>query len=834
MRMRRSATFLAWALVGASAAAAAAAPGTGLVAVSPTRPGILRELERLGAPIASYDPETGVAYVVADASVEARLVRAGLAVATVEPDLDRAGARITGSPDLGLYHTWIETAAELESLHARYPALTRLEELGRSIEGRPILALKISDEPERDDASEPDVLVVGCHHAREFMSVEVPLHLARSLLGGYGLDPRLTRLVDGRELWVVPLLNPDGHVYQEEFQASPEWHPPGWRKNRRQNDDGTVGVDLNRNYAFLWGYDDEGSAPDGVSETFRGTEPFSEPETRALQLLVERQRFVVALSYHSFGGLLLYPWGYTRMALTEDQPVFEALADSMVRENRYRPGNAYFGTIYITNGDFDDWMYGEISPRKPTRTLPFTVELNSQGQGGFWPPEHLIAPTCEAMWSLNLYALQVAENARAPLPPPAPLLVATQDAQDRRRIHLEWTQPQDPGNPVDYYEVFEISPVGWDVAPPPLAAEATAAGRFLVARDLQRPRSDEVALRLRARLEPLWDHVYVEARGADGRWRALPGAATRSASPTGRNTGNGMSGVFEGRLLRFRLDGVPGTRFDLALRLDPFPGGPPGRAMRAVLDLPATYREERRVIVPHLRDTRYDVLAERGGLLAYGVTAVDVHGQRTDSEIFFFAIPEVAVTVADLDVRSAGSRVVLSGLSAGTARFAAWSRPAAAGERPAGAAAEWARADYRRAGRLDSPGAGPFAISWTAAPGTHVVLLEGNDADGQRIWGPWTVAVRAAVRLAPPVPNPANPTTTLEYETAAAGPVRLDVLDVGGRRVRTLVDGARPAGVYRARWDGRDDRGRTAATGLYLVRLAAGGVTRTERLVLLK
>jgi hypothetical protein len=798
------------------------------VAVAPTRPGILAELQRLGAPIASYDPETGVAYVVAGAGLEARLVGAGLAVATVEPDLARAGERITGLPDLGLYHTWTETVAALESLHALFPALTRLEELGRSVEGRPILALKISDEPAVDDTSEPDVLVVGCHHAREFMSVEVPLHLARSLLAGYGLEPRLRRLVDERELWVVPMLNPDGHVYQEEFQASPEWAPPGWRKNRRPNGDGTVGVDLNRNYAYLWGNDDEGSSPDGVSETYRGTGPFSEPECQALRLLVERQRFVVALSYHSFGGLLLYPWGYTRAQLTEDQPIFAALADSMVRDNRYRPGNAYFGTIYLTNGDLDDWMYGELSARKPTRTFPFTVELNSQAEGGFWPPETLIAPTCAAMWTLNLYALQVADNARAPLAPPAPVLAARQDAADRRRIYLEWTQPQDPGNPVDYYEVFEISFVGGAAA---AAAAAAAAGHAVAG--LPRPRSGEVALRLRGRLEPLWDYAYVEARGADGRWRALPGDGTRAASPTGRNRGNGLTGVLDGRTLRFRLDEVPGARFDLALRLDPFPGGSSGARVAAAVDLPATYREERRVIAPHVRDTRYDFRADRGGLLAYGVTAVDVHGQRADSEIFFFSIPEVAVAVSDLEVSCSGARVSLRGRSAAAARFTAWSRPAAAREPAGDAAGEWARGDYTRAGECVVTGAGPIAISWTAPRGTHVVLLEGSDAEERRLWGPWTIDARPAVRLARPRPDPAGPGCLLEYETAAAGPVRLEVFDVRGRRVRALVDGRRPAGVHVVRWDRRDDRGRTAAVGVYIVRLVAGGVMRTQRLALL-
>jgi hypothetical protein len=172
--------------------------------------------------------------------------------------------------------------------------------------------------------------------------------------------------------------------------------------------------------------------------------------------LVERQKFVLAVSYHSFGRLCLYPWGYTRGELCADQPLFAALADSMVRSNGYRPGNAYFGTIYLTNGEFCDWMYGAVSASKPNRTLAFTVELNGDGQG-FWPAESLIEPTCEIMRPLNLYVLEAAGNPRMPLPPPAPVVAASQDAVDGRRIHLEWRLAADTGNPVERYEVFEVA-----------------------------------------------------------------------------------------------------------------------------------------------------------------------------------------------------------------------------------------------------------------------------------------------------------------------------------------------------------------------------------------
>jgi hypothetical protein len=96
------------------------------------------------------------------------------------------------------------------------------------------------------------------------------------------------------------MLNVDGHVFQQHYQASENWAPPGWRKNRRPNLDGTMGVDLNRNYAYNWGWDNEGSSAEGLDETYRGTNPYSEPETDIMRQLAERQKFVLAVSYHSF------------------------------------------------------------------------------------------------------------------------------------------------------------------------------------------------------------------------------------------------------------------------------------------------------------------------------------------------------------------------------------------------------------------------------------------------------------------------------------------------------------------------------------------------------
>ena len=825
--MRRSGVLLALWLELAGGGAAADPTPKSLLAVAPRGPWMLRDLERERVDLVSYDPDTGIAYLTATPAEERRLVSHGFALATVEPDLQAGLRRLQAIPDLGLYHTYAETVALLDSLHVLHPGITHLEIIGRSLEGRDIPALEISADPQFADPAKPEVLVVGCHHAREIMTVEVPLHLARTLVEGYGRDPYLTRLVDTRRLWIVPMLNPDGHVYQERMQRR-----PGWRKNRRVVLGDTLGVDLNRNYSYQWGLDEIGSSPSPADETYRGQAPFSEPETEALRHLVEHHRFVVALSYHSYGGLLLYPWGYTRDELTEDQPLFAALADSMVRGNGYRPGNAFLGTIYLTNGGFDDYMYGELGPRKPRRTLSFTPELNT-GSQGFWPPEALIAPTCAAMLPMNLFVLRVADNVRAPMAPPAPLLTAVQDAGDARRIHLSWTQPEDPGNPVEHYEVFELEVVG-DSLPGARPAFLAAPGRSLLARGLVRPRGGELWLRLEAGLEPLWDYAYCEVRPSrGGAWRALAAKGERDLDPTGRNAGHGLTGSMVGRVLGLPLAPDMEAPFDLAVRLDPYPDSPRHAWLRAQFLPAATYGERRRVIAPEVRERRYDVLAERSGLFAYGVTAVDVHGQRAESDLSWFVIPMVEVQVSDVELRVRGLEMELRWRtrSPGQARFEAWARPAAARDPLLDAPAEWARGSYALAAVA---AAAEPRVSWNARPGTYAVLLRGLDADGPRLWGPWLARLGARTVLHAPSPNPCNPSTRLVFEVAADGAVRLDICRADGRRVRRLVDGPLDAGMHSALWDGKDDVGRALASGVYLVRLRAGTEVPSRRVVLLR
>ncbi|MBF8277622.1 MAG: Peptidase protein [Candidatus Brocadiaceae bacterium] len=353
-----------------------------LVEIEIKAPADIIHLKQIGVDIVTERTRPPIHAIVTDKQRE-ELKGSGWASHVEIEDLDRYfKEKINVDGNLGSYHTYTEMVDELQRVAAAYPNITRLVDIGDSwektqgIADRDIWALKISDNPEMEERMEPDVLIVGCHHARELITVEIPLAIIRTLTENYAVDSRIKFLVNHREIWIVPMLNPDGHVYVEETDS---W----WRKNRNTNGYDNVshqGVDLNRNYSFQWGYDNIGSSPYPQSETYRGASPFSEPETQALKNLVEKRHFVLSLSYHSYGNLFLFPWGYIK-ADTEDHATFQKLGKMYTRQNGYTYGNTKDGIIYKTNGEMNDWMYGK--QKSKDRVFGVTIEVGNT----FQPPE---------------------------------------------------------------------------------------------------------------------------------------------------------------------------------------------------------------------------------------------------------------------------------------------------------------------------------------------------------------------------------------------------------------------------------------------------------------
>ncbi|MFE0008568.1 M14 family metallopeptidase, partial [Streptomyces erythrochromogenes] len=234
------------------------------------------------------------------------------------------------------------------------PALTKVVSIGKTVQGKDILALKVSKNAKKArDGSKPSVLYMSNQHAREWITPEMTRRLMHHTLDNYGKDQRITKLVDSSELWFLLSANPDGYDYTHAAESQRLW-----RKNLRDNNgDGKItagdGVDLNRNFAFKWGYDNEGSSPHQASETYRGPKASSEPETVALDAFEKRIGFDYAVNYHSAAELILYGVGWQVATPTPDDVAYKALAGTP--ENPAVPG--YYpqvsSELYTTNGEAD-------------------------------------------------------------------------------------------------------------------------------------------------------------------------------------------------------------------------------------------------------------------------------------------------------------------------------------------------------------------------------------------------------------------------------------------------------------------------------------------------
>jgi len=332
----------------------------------------LQKFLELNLDVTDFDAEQHSFEIIATPSEREQLERLGVRYRVLNENLEAYAQTLRAQGYLDHFHDYSRTLTELQDAEELYPALAKLVDIGDSWEktqglaDRDIWALKISDNVQNEEG-EPEVLIMGNHHAREIITPGIVLDYMNYLLENYGSDPYVTHLVNNREIWLLPTVNPDGldYVFQQDL-----W----WRKNRRNNGNGSYGVDLNRNYGFKWGYDNVGSSPNGYSETYRGTAAFSEPETAALRDFVSAHRFRVSLSYHSYGRWMIYPWGYVQQT-TPDHASFVALADSLIFYNHYRRGLSGETVGYGVNGDSDDWLYGEQSTKN--KILAMTPEVGN-------------------------------------------------------------------------------------------------------------------------------------------------------------------------------------------------------------------------------------------------------------------------------------------------------------------------------------------------------------------------------------------------------------------------------------------------------------------------
>ncbi|MEU9983409.1 M14 family zinc carboxypeptidase [Streptomyces sp. NPDC050856] len=312
-----------------------------------------------------------------------------------------------------------------------HPALTKVVSIGRSVKGQDILALKVTKGARKSrDGSKPATLYLSNQHAREWITPEMTRRLLHHYLAGYGKDPRLTRIVDTTELWFVLSANPDGYDHTHAAPANRLW-----RKNLRDNDgDGRIapgdGVDLNRNFSYKWGYDNEGSSPDPASETYRGTGPMSEPETRALDAFQRRIGFQYGVNYHSAAQLILYGVGWQVATDTPDDVALKALAGTPAQPAvpGYRPQVS--SELYTTNGEADGHAANVNGMQMFTPEMSTCATASRVDPADAWNPADCASiftfPDDEKLiqqeFAKNVpFALAVAESAARPDRPVSPV-----------------------------------------------------------------------------------------------------------------------------------------------------------------------------------------------------------------------------------------------------------------------------------------------------------------------------------------------------------------------------------------------------------------------------
>jgi hypothetical protein len=295
--------------------------------------------------------------------------------------------------------------AEIRRVARRFPQIAQLKVLGQTHQGRDILAIRMTQGVRGVPLhTRPAILYQATAHAREWISTEVARRLMWWYINGFPRNKTVHNILKTTELWFVLVVNPDGYQFTFDEERL-------WRKNLRDNnEDGDItagdGVDLNRNYPEHWNYDEEGSSSQFSSETYRGPAPASEPETQAQIALFDMADLKFAISYHSFGQLLLYTQGWQFNTPSADDPIYVALTgtDDNPAVEGFNPGVG--ADLYITNGEFTDWAHGERG------VLAWTPELSDHGGGFVFPDDEELV---QEEFEKNLqFALNVARSAHDP------------------------------------------------------------------------------------------------------------------------------------------------------------------------------------------------------------------------------------------------------------------------------------------------------------------------------------------------------------------------------------------------------------------------------------
>jgi carboxypeptidase T len=330
----------------------------------------------------------------------------------------------TVQPGFGGYYSFAQMEAAMNTLVANYPSIAQKISLGETYApaSRDIWCIKISDNVASDEANEPEVLYMGLQHAREAIGGSSMIFLMQYLCENYATDQRIKDLIDNREIYIIPCMNPDGWEYNRTHGGA----GGGWRKNRRDNGGGEFGVDLNRNWSVDWG---NCSSPivgsplscgsnDPADDTYYGPSAFSEPETQAIRNFTYTRHFVAMIDQHAYGPYYSLPFGRPSLPsnsmTANDDEYYTYISGAMGTYNGMRSGNSPQALGYEVAGGVKDWMLkGNIGTGTKGKVMGMTGEGGAGGgtggtYGSFWAPAGEIISLCKGMTYQNLQLLYAA------------------------------------------------------------------------------------------------------------------------------------------------------------------------------------------------------------------------------------------------------------------------------------------------------------------------------------------------------------------------------------------------------------------------------------------
>ena len=304
---------------------------------------------------------------------------------------------------MGGHLKWEEAIAKLDSMRQQYPTLVSVKwSIGNSYENRAMWTIRVTKNPDAP-TGRPEVWLNGVTHAREPMGMMNVFYYIYWLLENYNIDPVATYILNNREIYFTPFINPDGYYYNQTT------NPNGggmWRKNRKPQGTAT-GTDLNRNFGTwnFWNSTNGGSSTSQSSDTYRGPYPFSEPETQVFKNFFNSRNFKVALDYHTYGNYLIKPYAWCDPTPTPDDAIFNEYGNDIVADNHFSFGTPYQTVNYYVRGGDLDWCYSNDSTGHSDHRFVMTPEV---GTSGFYATQAQIIPYSQMCMYMNIYMTMAA------------------------------------------------------------------------------------------------------------------------------------------------------------------------------------------------------------------------------------------------------------------------------------------------------------------------------------------------------------------------------------------------------------------------------------------